>query len=48
MHATCGLTEYTIAAGGWLGVPWRHDHIIIVIIIVIIVIITTNYHYDCI
>lgn len=25
MHATCGLTEYTIAAGGWLGVPEQQE-----------------------
>ena len=25
MHATCGLTEYTIGAGGWLGVPDQQE-----------------------
>lgn len=25
MHATCGLTEYTIAAGGWLGGTAKED-----------------------
>ncbi|CAJ1400144.1 unnamed protein product [Effrenium voratum] len=26
IHATCGLTEFTVGAGGWLGGPARHDH----------------------